>query len=579
MKKIKFDFSGYATKNDIKCSDGRVIKHNAFKDNDGGTVPLVWQHMHGEVTNVLGHAVLENREDGVYAYCKFNGTDKAQHAREMVESGDVSHLSIFANQLKQKGSNVVHGVIRELSLVLSGANPGARIDNINIAHGDVYETSDDEAVITFASDDFEEIDVDVEIELEHSEGEEKTIADIVETMNDEQKEALYAMLAQVAGGEESDEDLKQSDQDDDNLEHSEDGGEEMKKNAFEKKTGEENTIKHVDIDAKEFIHAAVGMGSMRDYVNTLVHEGTYGINDIDFLFPDPKKLQNAPDFISRRMEWVAGVIGGVHKSPFSRIKTVHADITEDEARAKGYVKGNQKIEEVFGLLKRVTTPQTVYKKQKLDRDDIIDITDFDVVSWLKAEMRVMLDEELARAILVGDGRSVASDDKIKEEHIRPIWKDDALYSHKIKLAATVTTIEKIEAIIRARKQYKGSGNPVLYTTADELTDMLLVKDANDHYLYKTEAELMARLRVSKIVEVEVMEGLERNDGTNDVVLNAILVNLRDYNLGADKGGKVSMFDDFDIDVNQLKYLIETRCSGALTKPKSAIVIETIKTVG
>ena len=569
---MKFDFSGYATKNDLKCADGRTIRHNAFKENDGHTVPLVWQHIHNDPGNVLGHAVLENRDDGVYTFCKFNETPAGQNAKLLVQHGDITSLSIYANKLVQKGQDVIHGAIREVSLVLSGANPGALIDNLSISHSDGgYTDVDDEAIIYTGLPISEE-------ELEHKDKEEKkdmsqngskTVQEVFDTLNEEQKNVVYAMLAQVT------EDVEHGYYDEeDELEHDNlGGGYNMKRNVFDNDQNNEGgaVLNHSQI--KAIFEDAQKTGSLKE--SMLAHAQTYGIEDIDILFPDAKTLTPTPDFISRRMGWVPGVINGTHHSPFSRIKSVHADITADEARAKGYVKASLKTEEVFGLIQRVTTPTTIYKKQKLDRDDIIDITDLDVVAWLKMEMRMMLDEELARAVLIGDGRDAGSPDKIKEEHIRPIYKDADMYAHKVTLDNEVDTDDIVEAIIRSRKHYKGSGNPVLYTTTDLLTDMLLSKDQMGRRLYSTEAELASTLRVSSIVEVEVMDGVTREDDEElvDLDLLGIIVNLKDYNMGADKGGQVSMFDDFDIDYNQYKYLIETRCSGALTKPKSAIVIE------
>lgn len=582
MKK-KFDFSGYATKVDLKCADGRIIRKDAFKHNNGQTVPLVWQHIHNDPTNVLGHAYLENREDGVYAYCKFNETEAGKNAKILVEHGDITALSIHANQLKQKGNDVLHGVIREVSLVLAGANPGALIDNLSIQHGDgKYETDDTEAII-YTGD---KISL---TELEHEDkGSNKTIKDVFETLNEEQKEVVYAMIAEALDhsatdgdeeGEKEDEKEGSDDKKDDTqnkMEHSDKGGKVMKKNVFDKSKGEEGkeqkkaTLTHSQLQT--ILADAQKCGSLKEAF--LTHVQTYGIENIDYLFPDAKTVTPTPDFIKREMGWVPGVIGGTTHTPFSRIKSTAADITADEARALGYVKGSLKKEEVISLLKRTTTPTTVYKKQKLDRDDIIDITDLDIVAWLKAEMRMMLDEELARAVLVGDGRDSESEDKINEANIRPIYKDDNMYSHHVEIESDADTFDIVEAIIRARINYKGSGNPTLYTTPTRLTDMLLLKDTTGRRLYNTEAELASALRVSKIVEVPVMEGLTRENEDEELLdLIGIIVNLKDYVMGADKGGQVSMFDDFDIDYNQYKYLIETRCSGALVHPKSALVIE------
>lgn len=596
---MKYDFSGYATRNDLKCSDGRTIRAGAFKECAGKVVPLVWQHQHGDPMNVLGHAVLEERDDGMYSYCSFNDTEPAKQARQLVLHGDVNQLSIYANKLVQKNGDVLHGAIREVSLVIAGANPGAMIDNIAMAHGEDGES--DEAII-YNNDFIDNLGGDLEDNseetIEHSEeviehsdsedkkeekemptedsGKEKTVQDVIDTMNEEQKKVMMYLVGVAAekggAGEDEDEEVK----------HSE-GDEEMSKyNVFEgsgEYTGAADQAELTHSQIETIINDGKKFGSLRD--SFLAHADDYGIKDIDWLFPEAKTFTDKPEFISRKMEWVSTVMSGVHKSPFSRIKSMFADITEDEARAKGYIKGNLKKEEVFSLLKRTTTPTTIYKKQKLDRDDIIDITDFDVVAWIKAEMRVMLDEEIARAILVGDGRLSSDDDKINEDNIRPIWKEADLFC--IKKEVTIgadddaTAKNFIRAAIKSRKDYRGSGNPVLFTTEDFLTDMLLLEDSIGHKLYKTEAELATALRVSKVVTVPVMENLTRTVTKSDKVytntLMGIIVNLNDYNVGADKGGAISMFDDFDIDYNQQKYLIETRCSGALTKPFSAIVLE------
>lgn len=568
-----FDFCGWATRNDLKCSDGRVIRRDAFKHNDGQKVPMVWNHQHNDPNEVLGHALLENREEGVYAYCKFNDTESGKTAKLLVQHGDVNALSIYANQLEQQGPNVMHGNIRELSLVLAGANPGAFIESI-IKHG---EESDEEGIIytgenitlSHADDEPKEEKKDEPKEEKKDESEpedKKTIEDVLKTLNEEQKDAVYAIVAQA---------ISHSDSDNENEEDEEDTT--MKHNLFDKETKqEENVLSH---DAMETIIAdGKRYGSLKE--SFLAHAEEYGIKEIETLFPEPKSLNNPPEFIKREMGWVQKVMSGVHHTPFSRIKSSFADITEDDARAKGYIKGKLKKEEVFSLLKRTTTPTTIYKKQKLDRDDVIDITDFDVVAWLKSEMRMMLDEEIARAILVGDGRLASSDDKINESNIRPIWKDEDLFNIKatIEVDASATPDQKakaaIRAIIKSRKNYKGSGNPALYTTEDFLTDCLLLEDANGRVIYDTEEKLRTALRVSAIITVPVMEGLTRKDDEgNDLDLLGIIVNLSDYNVGADKGGAINMFDDFDIDYNQQKYLIETRCSGALIKPFSAISIE------
>ena len=566
----KYDFSGWATRNDLRCSDGRTIRHGAFKVNDGQTVPLVWNHQHNEPYNVLGHALLENRDEGVYTYCTFNDTESGKNAKLLVQHGDISGLSIYANQLKQNGGDVLHGVIREVSLVLAGANPGAFIDSI-LAHG---EASDEEAVIYTGKD----IDA-TEGELEHSDKEntemaketntdnEKTVQDVIDSMSEEQQKVMWALVAEAMGGDE-DEEAEDNNEEEEPVKH----------NVFDNDDNEMtgDALSHAEMET--IISDAKRYGSMKE--SFLAHAAEYGIEDIEYLFPEAKNLNTPPEFIQREMGWVPKVMSGVHHTPFSRIKSMFADITEDEARAKGYIKGKLKKEEVFSLLKRTTTPTTIYKKQKLDRDDVIDITDFDVISWLKTEMRMMLDEEIARAILIGDGRLASSDDKINETNIRPIWKDADLYTIKAKITpdsgATAADNAKafIDTVIRSRKEYKGSGSPKLFTTEDIITECLLLEDGIGHKLYKSVAELATTMRVSEIITVEVMEGQTRTDDASDTVeLLGLVVNLNDYNVGADKGGAISMFDDFDIDYNQQKYLIETRCSGALTKPKAAIAIE------
>ena len=564
---MNYDFSGWATRNNIKCSDGRTILRDAFKHNDGQTVPLVWNHQHNESANVLGHAVLENREEGVYAYCTFNDTEAGQNAKLLVEHGDVTALSIYANKLKQNGGNVMHGTIREVSLVLAGANPGAFIDNV-IRHG---EDCEDEAVIYTGE----------ELVLQHADDQnnkgdaemdnkgEKTIQDVFDTLTEEQKNVVYALIGQAL----EDQSMAQSGLDDDYLEFG--GDEEMKHNVFEgRETEKENVLSH---DAMETIFKdAKRYGSLKE--SFLAHANDYGIKDIEWLFPDAKNVNMPPDFIKRDDSYVQKVMRGVHHVPFSRIKSMHANITADEARAKGYIKGNRKKEEVFTLLKRTTVPTTIYKKQKLDRDDVVDITDFDVVAWLKMEMRMMLDEEIARAILVGDGRLSDSDDKINEQCIRPIASDDDLYCVKAKVsvgaAATEDEVAKafIKTVIKSRKEYKGSGSPTLFTTEDVLTNCLLLEDKNGRIIYDTVDKLATALRVKEIVTVEVMEGAKTKVESQDKPLMALMVNLVDYYVGADKGGAVNMFDDFDIDYNQQKYLMETRCSGALVKPYSAIAV-------
>lgn len=577
---MKYDFSGWATKNNIKCSDGRTILKDAFKQHDGQTVPLVWNHQHNESANVLGHAVLENRDEGVYAYCTFNDTEAGKNAKLLVEHGDVTALSIYANQLKQKGSNVMHGTIREVSLVLAGANPGAFIDSV-IRHGEFCE---DEAVIytgeelTLQHADDNASDKEDKVDEKDKKGDdkvdnnEKTIQDVFDTLNEEQKNVVYALIGQAL----EDKSMAQSaiEENENNIE--EDGGEqEMKHNVFEGKETENNDV--LSHDAMETIlKDAKRYGSLKE--SFLAHAESYGIKDIEWLFPDAKNVNMPPDFIKRDDSYVQKVMRGVHHVPFSRIKSMHANITADEARAKGYIKGNRKKEEVFTLLKRTTTPTTIYKKQKLDRDDVVDITDFDVVAWLKMEMRMMLDEEIARAILVGDGRLSDSDDKINETCIRPISKDDDLYCVKASVAAAAAATDDdiakafIKTVIKSRKEYKGSGSPTLFTTEDVITNCLLLEDKNGRVIYDTVDKLATALRVKEIVAVEVMEGAKTTVNKVEKPLMAIMVNLVDYYVGADKGGAVNMFDDFDIDYNQQKYLMETRCSGALVKPYSAVAV-------
>lgn len=558
------DFSGWATRNDLKCADGRIIRKDAFKCNDGQKVPLVWNHQHNDPFNVLGHAVLENRNEGVYAYCSFNNSESGQAAREVVEHGDICALSIFANQLDQSGPNVLHGVIREVSLVHAGANPGAFIESV-IKHGVECE---DEGILytgelitlTHSADG----DDKPEDKSDGKKDEDKrTVADVFNTLNEEQKTVVYAIIGQVMDKTGADT----------NNDHEEEETK-MQHNLFDAETQQKNTNTLSHDAIKTIINDAKRCGSMK--ASVLEHSAEYGIDQIDYLFPEAKSLNNPPEFIKRDTGWVGKVMGKVHHTPFSRIKSIFANITEDEARAKGYIKGTLKKEEVFSLLKRTTSATTVYKKQKMDRDDKIEITDFDVVAWLKSEMRMMLDEELARAYLIGDGRLSSSDDKINEGNIRPIYKDDDLYTIKKKVSVAKGADEDAKArafikqVIRARKDYKGSGNPDLYTTEDMLTSMLLLTDTTGRDLYADEAQLAKKLRVKEIITVPVMEGVK---GVGGGELMGIVCNLIDYNVGADKGGAVNMFEDFDIDYNQEKFLIETRCSGALTKPYSAIALE------
>lgn len=578
MGKKVYDFSGWATRCNVKCSDGRTIMKDAFVDNDKTTVPLVWQHNHTDADNVLGHALLENRAEGVYAYCSLNNTPEGKRAKELVEHGDICSLSIYANQLKQTGGNVIHGLIREVSLVLAGANPGARIMDVNIAHGD---NADGDAYIFNAS---ETLDIGTEVEdIEHSdnnkEGEnmpnkeeekenkvehsdegndEETIQDVFDTLTEKQKKVVYAMIGMA-------------------LEDKENGNaqedKEMKHNAFDTSNEADNQTELMHSEVLAAIEDAKKTGSMKEAFIS------HGITNVENLFPEVQAVNKTPELIARDTSWVSVVMGSVKHSPFSRVKSTAANITADEARARGYIKGKQKISEVITALKRTTLPTTVYKLQKMDRDDVIDITDFDVIAWLKQEMRGMLDEELARAFLIGDGRDGSDDSKINEQNIRPILGDNATYTVARTLTRTSGETNSdfakdfIKDVIKSRKEYKGSGNPILFTTEDLLTEMLLIEDKIGHRIYKTEAELATALRVSKIVTVPVFEGHKREVSGNNYALMGILVNLADYNVGADKGGAVTMFDDFDIDYNKYEYLIETRCSGALVKPYSAITFE------
>ena len=573
----KYDFSGWATKNNLRCSDGRTILKDAFKHNDGQTVPLVWNHQHNDPLNILGHALLENREEGVYAYCKFNDTEAGRNAKMLVEHGDVTALSIYANKLKQKGGNVEHGVIREVSLVLAGANPGAFIDSI-IRHG---ESSDEEGVIYtgenlelyHAEENQNENEGKKEEAKEVDNKKEKTVQDVFDTLTEEQKNVVYALIGQAL----EDKEVEHS-----NINENEEENV-MKHNVFENDNySNDDVLTHADME--QILRDAKRIGSLREAV--LQHNDgddiydTYGIKPnaegegISMLFPEYRNMNNVPEFIKRDTGWVAQVMGAVHHTPFSRIKSMFADIREDEARALGYMKGDLKKEEVFSLLKRTTDPQTIYKKQKLHRDDVVDITSFDVVAWIKAEMRMMLEEEIARAILIGDGRLADDDNKIQQQHIRSIANEDPLFAiHKDLQVAEGEERAKgfIKTVIRARKDYKGSGEPTLFLAEDMLVEMLLLEDKNGRLIYESEAGLARALRVKNIVTVPVMEGAKNLDKKKNIL--GIVVNLKDYNVGADKGGAVAMFEDFDIDYNAQKYLIETRCSGALVKPFSAIVIE------
>ena len=644
---MKYDFGGYVTKNDIKCADGRTIRHDAFKDDNGRTVPLVWQHMHNDPTNVLGHVLLENRDDGVYGYGILNSTPQGKNARELIAHNDITSMSIYANHLKQNGGDVVHGKIREVSLVLAGANPGATIDTVSFEHADGSFTDSDEDVIIHSGFNFDDN------ELSHAEDErptpiesksddsdsDETVQQIFDSMTDEQKTVAYYLIAQATGqgdiarvarhsddessddsgskgsgktvkqvfdsmsekqknviyfiigsilsednGGKSDENEESEDEDSDNVQHDDLGDITMHKNIFEGTDTDTGTKELTHDDMNEILKEAEQTRSSSLKQEFLSH----GINQLDVLFPESKSISNEPNLISRPMDWVSQVWNGFRKTPFSRIKTINANITGEEARARGYVKGNKKEEEVLNLLQRATTPQTIYKLQKLDRDDIIDVTDIDVVSWLKREMRVMLDEELARAAIIGDGRSASSPDKIKTDNIRPIYGDDDLYTiyYEIKYAADATEGDKsatlVDSAVKSRKEYRGSGNPVLLASTDVITQMLLARDKIGRRLYANETDLAAALRVSRIIEVPLMEGTTRTytpSGTSTsktMELLGLIVNLNDYTIGADRGGAVSLFDDFDIDYNKYTYLIETRCSGALYKPKSAIALEIAK---
>ena len=579
MDKKTFDFSGWATRNNVKCSDGRTIRKDAFKHNDGQTVPLVWNHNHTDADNVLGHALLENRDEGVYAYCSFNDTDQGRNAKELVKHGDICSLSIYANQLKQNGGDVIHGAIREVSLVLAGANPGAKIENV-MAHG---ELDTEQAIFWNAS---ESLELDVEKEIQHAEetateepaqaeqpeevqhaeeeNKEKTIKEIYDSLTEEQQLVVNALIgAALAESAEDSEDNNQEDK------------KEMKQNAFEQtEIKEENVLTHSDI--LECIATAKKTGSLKDAVNELCL--AHSITNIDVLFPEVKAVSNTPATINDNTDWVAKVMAGVHHTPFSRVKMLAFDITGDAARAKGYIKGNQKEEEVIAALRRETSPQTVYKLQKLDRDDIIDITDFDVVSYIKQEMRGKLDEEIARAILTGDGRSASATDKINPLNIRPILGDNSTYVVKKYMERGQDDEYKfakrfIKEVVKSRKEYKGKGNPTLFCSEDLLTDMLLIEDKNERVIYDTIEKLKTALRVSDIVTVPYFANETRTDSGYDYSLMGILVNLADYNVGADKGGAVSMFDDFNINFNKYEYLIETRCSGAMVAPFGAITFE------
>ena len=591
MSKKKFDFSGYATRVDLKCSDGAIIREDAFKHQNGETVPLVWQHLHNGPENILGHAMLEHRKDGVYAYASFNDSEQGRNAKELVRHGDVKALSIYANKLVRRGVDVLHGAIREVSLVLSGANPGAYIDNVVIAHGDSYETSEDEAII------YTGLSFEIQAEtIEHADDSkepdmaEKTVGDIFETLTEEQKNVVYYMIGEALSEAGADDEVEQSAfyENDDYIRHND--GEEtitMTRNVFESLAhgtpmDEGLTLSHSDI--KSIFADAERKNSLKEAF--IAHATTYGIEDIDMLFPDAKTVGNRPEFIKRRTEWVASVLNDTHHSPFSRIKTILADITEDDARAKGYIKASMKKEEWFTLAKRVTTPQTVYKKQKLDRNDILDITDFDVIVWVKEEMRLMLDEEIAAAALVGDGRSAGDPDKIKSpspnadgEGIRAIALDASYYAYKVEWdAVNADDVPFVDRVMTSLVDYTGSGSPKLYTSPQILAGLLVERDTLGRRMYSSRAELATAMGVSAIVDIPASILARANFQTTEGAvttthsLKGIVANLRDYTFGSDAGGKTTLFDDFDIDFNQQKYLLEARLSGTLTKPFSAATL-------
>lgn len=591
MSKKTFDFSGYATRVDLKCSDGAIIREDAFKHQNGETVPLVWQHLHNGPENILGHAMLEHRKDGVYAYASFNDSEQGRNAKELVRHGDVKALSIYANKLVRRGVDVLHGAIREVSLVLSGANPGAYIDNVVIAHGDSYETSEDEAII------YTGLSFETQAEaIEHADDSkepdmaEKTVGDIFETLTEEQKNVVYYMIGEALSEAGADDEAEHSAfyENDDYISHND--GEEtitMTRNVFESLAhgtpmDEGLTLSHSDI--KSIFADGERKNSLKEAV--IAHATTYGIENIDMLFPDAKTIGDRPEFIKRRTEWVASVLTDTHHSPFSRIKTILADITEDDARAKGYIKASMKKEEWFTLAKRVTTPQTVYKKQKLDRNDILDITDFDVVIWVKEEMRLMLDEEIAAAALVGDGRSAGDPDKIKSpspnadgEGIRAIALDASYYAYKVEWAAAdADDIPFVDRVMTSLVDYTGSGSPKLYTSPQILAGLLVERDTLGRRMYSSRAELATAMGVSAIVDIPASILARANFQTTEGAvttthsLKGIVANLRDYTFGSDAGGKTTLFDDFDIDFNQQKYLLEARLSGTLTKPFSAATL-------
>lgn len=585
---MKFDFSGWATKNDLTCSDGRTIKHNAFKENDGQRVPLVWQHGHNAVDNVLGHALLENRDEGVYAYCALNETPAADNARELVKHGDVKALSIYANRLDQRGADVIHGNIVEVSMVLSGANPGALIDNVALEHSDgSWTESEDEAIIysgltlSHDSGDITEDTESMDDDEVYDEDEGMTVADVLETLDDDQRLAVAALIEEISGDvddedEDYDDDEYDVDEDDDyeeDAEHGDSGGDTlMHSNIFE---GDalHNVGPRLSHAEEEQIFAEARMPGMTLRTAVLAHAMDYGIKNPELLFPDATNLDPEPQRVMRENSWVSKVLQGSKHTPFSRVKTQWSNLTADDLRAKGYVKASRKKDVVYEVANRKTEPTTVYNKTKIDRDDVLDITTFNVVAWMQQNLRYSLEEELARAVLIGDGRQVSDENKIKETNIRPIWKDDELFSHKVLIDKDAKTADIIDVVRRSRKFYKGSGSPVLFTTNGFICDMLEIKDHNERYIYETRQAVANALNVSDVIEVEVMEGAKREVGGKTQNLLGIIVNMQDYTMGSDKGGETSFFEQFDIDFNQQKYLLEARCSGALTKYKSAIVIE------
>lgn len=585
---MKFDFSGWATKNDLTCSDGRTIKHNAFKENDGQRVPLVWQHGHNAVDNVLGHALLENRDEGVYAYCALNDTSAADNARELVKHGDVKALSIYANRLDQRGADVIHGNIVEVSMVLSGANPGALIDNVALEHSDgSWTESEDEAIIysgltlSHDSGDITEDTESMDDDEVYDEDEGMTVADVLETLDDDQRLAVAALIEEISGDvddedEDYDDDEYDVDEDDDyeeDAEHGDSGGDTlMHSNIFE---GDalRNVGPRLSHAEEEQIFAEARMPGMTLRTAVLAHAADYGIKNPELLFPDATNLDPEPQRVMRENSWVAKVLQGSKHTPFSRVKTQWSNLTTDDLRAKGYVKASRKKDVVYEIANRKTEPTTVYNKTKIDRDDVLDITTFNVVAWMQQNLRYSLEEELARAVLIGDGRQVSDENKIKEANIRPIWTDDELFSHKVLIDKDAKTPDIIDAVRRSRKFYKGSGSPVLFTTNGFVCDMLEIKDLNQRYVYETKQAVANALNVTDVIEVEVMEGAKREVSGKTQNLLGIIVNMQDYTMGSDKGGETSFFEQFDIDFNQQKYLLEARCSGALTKYKSAIVIE------